>query len=439
MKFRVRLLPSLALLAFGVVLTVGTSQAVARAASPPTSVAKGLSSVQHIVVLMQENRSEDHYFGQLSAQGQPAATPEPANASNPNPTNPSGPPITAFHKTNYCEVADLNHSWNGTHQEWDNGAMDGFTAANVVSADPTGSRTMGYYDKRDLPFYYDMYSKFAIGDHYFASALTQTFPNRFFLLAGTSFGHIRNDLAPPDGFTQRTIFNLLDEASPPISWKIYYSSVPFAYEFSYVRNQHPDHAVPISQYYADAAAGTLPQVAFVDPIFLGPTNVENDEHPSSNIQVGQKFVSDVTHALFTSPNWASSALFLTYDEHGGFYDHVAPPAAPVPDGIAPMLQAGDTPGAFDRYGIRVPVAVISPFAKSHFVSHTVNDHTSILHFIETRFHLPALTNRDGSANPMLEFFDFKGAPFKTPPTLAQAVIDPAQFAACSTAPPNGTP
>src|SRR5205807_9500562 len=162
-------------------------------------------------------------------------------------------------------------------------------------------------------------------------------------------------------------------------------------------------------------------------------------HPSSNSQVGQKFVSDVTHALFTSPNWASSALFLTYDEHGGFYDHVAPPAAPVPDGIAPMLQAGDTPGAFDRYGIRVPVAVISPFAKSHFVSHTVNDHTSILHFIETRFHLPALTNRDGSANPMLEFFDFKGAPFKTPPTLAQAVIDPAQFAAYNSAPPNGTP
>src|SRR5205807_9675401 len=145
---------------------------------------------------------------------------------------------------------------------------DGFTAANVVSADPTGSRTMGYYDKRDLPFYYDLYSKFAIGDHYFASVLSQTFPNRFFLLAGTSFGHIRNDLAPPDGFTQRSIFNLLDEASPPISWKIYYSSVPFAFEFSYVRNQHPDHAVPISQYFADAAAGTLPQVAFVDPIFL---------------------------------------------------------------------------------------------------------------------------------------------------------------------------
>src|SRR2546423_820391 len=137
----------------------------------------------------------------------------------------------------------------------------------------------------------------------------------------------REGLPPPDGFTQKTIFEELDAAG--ISWKIYYSQVPFAYEFSYVRNHPPGNVVPIDQYYADAANGTLPQVAYVDPIFLGPSNVENDEHPPSNVQVGERFVSDVTNALMSSPNWSSSALFLTYDEHGGFYDHVAPPPAPV--------------------------------------------------------------------------------------------------------------
>jgi phospholipase C len=393
----------------------------------------GLKQIQHVVVLMQENRSYDHYLGQLHSQGQPNARPEPANASNPNPLNPLGPPITAFHQPNYCEVADLDHSWNGTHKSWDQGRMDGFTAANAVPQDPTGSRTMGYYDQTDLPFYYGLYNTFATGDHYFASALTQTFPNRFYLLAGTSFGHIRNDFpTAADQFNQRTVFNLLDEAH--VTWKVYFSQVAFALLFSYVRNHAPGNVVqiddPVNGYYADAAAGRLPQVAFVDPIFAGAKNIENDEHPPANVQVGQAFVSKVTKALFQSPNWPSSAFFLTYDEHGGFFDSLPPPPAPLPDAIPPMLQPGDAPGAFDRYGIGVPAVVVSPFSKRHFVSHVVNDHTSILRFIETRYGLPALTNRDAHANPMLEFFNFNQAAFKTPPQLPAAVINPVQFARC---------
>ena len=139
----------------------------------------------------------------------------------------------------------------------------------------------------------------------------------------------------------------------------------------------------MKQYYADAKAGKLPQVAFVESSPLGDVNTESDEHPPANVQVGQKFTHDVIKALIASPNWSSSALFLTYDEHGGFYDHVPPPAAPKPDNIPPMLKPGDTPGAFDRYGIRVPTIVVSPYAKKHYVSHTVYDHTSILRFIET--------------------------------------------------------
>src|SRR5205085_5890856 len=128
---------------------------------------------------------------------------------------------------------DLDHSMNGTHTEWDGGRMDGFTRANANALDPTGSRSMGYYTQLDLPYYYDLYRTFATGNRFFASVLSQTFPNRFFLLAGTSFGHIRNDFPtgdPAGGFSQPTIFELLDAAR--ISWKVYYAQIPFAYEFA---------------------------------------------------------------------------------------------------------------------------------------------------------------------------------------------------------------
>ncbi len=389
--------------------------------------------VDHIVVLMQENRSADTYLGQLNAFGQPAYPAEPTTG-NPDPLNPMGPAIVPFHKTTYCETSDLNHSWNGTHQEWNNGAMDGFTAANATGsanpdpADPSGARSMGYYNQTDLPFYYGLYNTFATNDHYFSSVLTQTFPNRSYLYAGTSFGHIANDFS---GSTQKTVFELLDQGSA--TWKIYADQYPLSYGsllFKYVNDRAAQHVFPMSQYYSDAAAGTLPNVTFVDSKLVDRPRVETDEHPVSNVQVGQKFVADVTNALIASPNWSSSAMFLTYDEHGGFYDHVAPPPAPVPDNIPPNLQPGDTPGAFDRYGIRVPVVVISPFAKSHYVSHVIDDHTSILRFIELRFGLPALTNRDVNADPMLDMFDFSTPHFASPPVLPTAVVDPGQLAAC---------
>ena len=383
--------------------------------------------IDHIVVLMEENRSADTYLGQLSSEGQPSYEAEPTTG-NPDPTNPLNPPIVPFHKTTYCEVADLDHSWSGTHNEVNGGAMDGFTAANAYPGDPTGSRAMGYYDQTDLPFYYGLYNTFATGDRYFCSTLTQTFPNRLYLLAGTSFGHIRNDVY---GSSHDSIFNFLDQYS--VTWRIYAAQYPLAYGvlfFEYVGKREAQHVFPIAQYYADLAAGTLPDVSFVDPEIMDTPTKENDEHPPANVQVGQKFVSDVINGLMSSPEWESSALFFTYDEHGGFYDHVVPPAAPIPDAIPPMLQPGDVPGAFDQYGVRVPAVVVSPYAKSHFVSHVVHDHTSILRFIEYRFGLPALTNRDAAADPMLEFFDFNNPAFISPPSLPAATIDQSQLDAC---------
>jgi phospholipase C len=391
--------------------------------------------IDNVVVLMQENRSFDHYFGQIHFQGQRRVPRVPRQKStNPDPTNPGGPAIARFHQDHYCEVADLDHSWNGTHAEWNGGRMDGFTAANVGPDNPNGSRTIGYYDQTDLPFYYALYADFAMADRFFASALTQTFPNRFYLLAGTSFGHIRNDL-PPSGteFSQRTIFNQLDDAG--ISWKIYYSQIAFGLTFAYVRTQAATHVFPVADYYADAQAGALPQVAFVDPIFLSSANVENDEHPPSNIQIGQQFVSSVVGAFVNGPQWSHGALFLTYDEHGGYFDHVPPPPACVPDAIEPMLEPGDTPGHFDRYGIRVPAVVVSPYARKQYVSHRVYDHTSILRFIQTRFDLPALTRRDANADAMLRMFKFSRPSFPVPPALPPATVDPGQLAACASAPP----
>jgi phospholipase C len=380
--------------------------------------------LDHIVVIMQENRSFDHYFGHLRKKSGP-----PKGSANPDPLG--GAPIAPFHQKAYCEVADLDHSWNGTHHEWDGGAMDGFTAANVDPKDPSGTRTMGYYTAKDLPYYYKLYRTFAMADRYFCSLLSQTFPNRYYLLAATSFGQIQNlfpDFSGP-GYTQRTIFNLLDEASPPVSWKVYYSDLPFAGIFGYVRLNRVANLVQMdpddskNQFLLDAAAGTLPQVSYIDPSFVGET--ENDEHPPTNIQKGQAFVAKVIGAVLANKElWKRTAIILTYDEHGGYWDHVPPPPACAPDDIPPMLNKGDAPGIFDRYGIRVPAVVISPYARKHFVSHRIYDHTSILRFIESRFDLPALTRRDANADPLSDLFDFKKVSFKKPPHLPKAKIQP---------------
>ncbi len=384
-----------------------------------------LSKIKHVVLLMQENRSYDSYFGLLHREGQPASANEP-NRGNPNPI--ANGRIHPFLQTNECEVADLNHEWTGTHNEIDGGRMDGFTAANVDPADPTGSRTMGHYDANVLPFYYKLATQFSIADHYFASVPGPTFPNRFYYLTGTSFGHIKNDFPPAGGFTQKTIFQSLDEAH--VSWKIYLASFQVEQLFSYVQQHAAGHVFTISQYYTDLANNQLPQVSYLESDPFGGVNSESDEHPPANVQVGQKFTHDVIAALAGSSAWSSSAFFLTYDEHGGFYDHVAPPAAVAPDDIPPMLQPGDTQAGFDQYGIRVPTMVISPWAKAHHVSHVTYDHTSILKFLETRFNMPPLTRRDAAADPMLDMFDTSGGPQITHPNLPAAPIDPAGAARC---------
>jgi phospholipase C len=383
----------------------------------------GIDKIDHVVVLMQENRSYDSYFGPLHFQGQPNSAREP-NRPNPNPLG--GPPIHPFLTTTPCTTADLNHSWDGTHDEIDGGRMDGFTAQNTDPTDPTGSRTMSHYDRTTLPFYYGIANEFSIADRYFASVPGPTFPNRFYLLTGTSVGFIDNVTKV---YTQKPIFQSLDEATPPVSWKIYLASLQVELLLKYVQNHSAGHVFPLSQYFTDAAAGNLPQVSFVESDPFGDVNHESDEHPPANVQVGQKFTHDLLSALVASPNWASSAMFLTYDEHGGYYDHVSPPAAVPPDDIPPMVPPGDPFNQFNRYGVRVPALVMSPYSNPHHVSHVVYDHTSILKFIETRFGLPPLTRRDAAADPMLDMFDFHHASVLHP-KIPDSPVDPVGLFAC---------
>lgn len=379
--------------------------------------------VDHVVVLMQENRSFDHYFAKLHPRNREVER-VPAGAANPDPLG--GPPIRPFRSPSLCEVADVDHSWNGTHRAWNGGAMDGFTAENAHPDDLSGSRAMHYLTKKDLPFYYKLYSTFATSDRHFCSVLGPTFPNRHYLLAGTSFGHIRNDL-PGDAtqFAQRTLFEQLDEAG--VGWKLYHSQIPFAFVYAYVRGK-PGNVATVADFMADAAAGTLPAVSFIDPIFLG--GEQNDEHPPTNPQLGQAFVAAVVDAMFSSPQWPRSALFVTYDEHGGYWDHVPPPPACIPDDVPPLLRPGDVDARFDRYGIRVPLVVVSPFARRRHVSHVVSDQTSVLRFIQTRFDLPALTRRDANADPLLGMFDFANPAFLEPPRLPAAKIDTKRAIGC---------
>jgi phospholipase C len=401
-----------------------TSPSSASSASPSTTTTvspkQGLiENIDHLVVEMQENRSYDSYFGQLDPAQQ-------SKTGNPNPKDKTAPAILPFENPRMCETSDVEHGWDAVHDQIDGGKMDNFTATNVDETDPTGARAMANYGPKDLPFYYGIAHTFGIGDRYFASVPGPTYPNRYYLVAGTSFGHIDNTLPPAGGWTQKTIFEELEAAH--ISWKIYSSQVSVtALFFKWVHEHSAGHAVPIAQYYADAAAGTLPQVAFVDPTFIGKVDVEDDEHPPANPQVGQQFSAKIVNALMASPEWSSSAYFQIWDEHGGYFDHVPPPAAPVPDGIAPIGGKG----AFDSYGIRVPLLVVSPWSRPGYVSHVVHDHTSILKTIEDRFGLPPLTHRDAQAAPLTEFFDFSHPTYATPPKLPAATVSAAGAAQCA--------
>jgi phospholipase C len=272
---------------------------------------------------------------------------------------------------------------------------------------------MSFWDKRDVPFTYSLAQLFPIGERHFSSVLGQTVANRYYFFAGTSSGTVNDTVAtapPPEG----TIFDRLD--AHHINWAVYYQDYPtLELVPGSVTPSRVSRIRRFDSFVSDVAAGSLPQFTFVDPDYI----TTSEENPQ-DVQIGERFIAQVVESLIQARTWKHTALFLTYDEHGGYYDHVPPPPAIPPDTVAPILKSGDVPAAFDRYGFRVPMIVISPWAKPRHVSRVVGDHTSITAFIERKWNLPAMTYRDANAQAMTDYFDFRTPAFLEPPMLAKA-------------------
>jgi phospholipase C len=369
------------------------------------------------------------------------------------------PAVSSYHLISQC-IENPSPSWNEGHVDWNltnplsatptrNGYV--YTGAhdarnnNPPFYDINGIRVMGYYDDSALNYYYYMASQFSTSDRWFAPVMTRTSSNRDYLIAATSQGYvypIGTDSKDQKLLTAKPIFEVLQNAG--ISWKIYVNpkNTPCASNptaqcllgYSYIQNfqwghtipqKYPKNLVPISQYFTDVQKGTLPQVAMIEPASsagLDEHGSDSDPYPI-NIQLGAKFVESLINPLMKSVSWKDSAFILTYDEGGGLYDHVAAKPAKSPDGIKPVdLLPGDIcTGAtgptcdFTYTGYRVPLIVISPYAKKHYVNHQIADFTAILKLIETRFNLPALTMRDAAQINMTQFFNFSAPPWMTPP------------------------
>jgi phospholipase C len=375
----------------------------------------GMPEIEHIVVLMMENHSFDNLLGMLPYQVPGRAqvdglTRKHGRLLNVN-RDTTGAPVFAQHADSPCQLDGLpGQDWNRSHVSWNNGRNDGFVRAS-------GPIAMRFWDQSDLPFTYSLVKHFPIGERFFCSALCQTYPNRRFFFTGTASGTIATDVTTFGiPAANGTIFDRLD--AHRISWRVYYDDLPSALIVPNVAKTAARKARfhHFADFLRDAAAGRLPEFTFLDPNY----NTTSEENPQ-DIQVGEQYIAQVVNALMHAPTWKKTALFITYDEHGGYYDHVPPPRAIKPDSILPLTKPGDAPGGYDRYGFRVPLIVVSPWARPAYSSRVTQDLTSITAFIERKWNLPAMTFRDANADPMTDYFDFTTKPaFARPPRLAAA-------------------
>ncbi len=336
------------------------------------------------------------------------------------------------HAPSTCQPGPgVSQNWVSTHLQIDGGKMDGFLFDDNANA-------MHYWDGRDLPFYWSLARTFPLCDRWFASAPAQTYPNRMYLQAATCQSLIATDttkalaLPHPAG---GTIWDKLDAHG--ISWNDYCWDLPDIALFPKTLGANRDKVRTFGQFLADCSSGALPSVSIVSP----GVNAYSEENPS-DIQLGEAYTASIVNAVMGGPAWPKTVLLFMYDEHGGYYDHVAPPAAVPPDDIPPdVAPAPNAPAAWNQYGLRVPAFVISPFARRDYVSHVLHDHTSVLRFIETKFNLGALTRRDANADNLLDCLDFhRPSAFLEPPTLAAPGL-PATGSTCEpqTPPPPTSP
>jgi len=407
--------------------------------SLPLGQFTGAFPFDHIVLVMQENHSFDNYLGMLPQSGQPKADGFTFNKKGePINWNPlENERMYVYHQSGAIGAQNSgSQSWDDSHKQIAGGTMSGFAG--------TGPGSMGYYNEDDLPFYYSLANTFTLANRWFCSAPAQTYPNRRFLMAGTASGVVSTNtnnvtVKPANG----TIWDRLSKYN--ISWTNYFSDAPTTAIIVDTILDYPEHLSPIASFFADAALGTLPSVSLVDcnmgaiqgeipgvirklpapiPTFAATpdtiidTTCQSEENPE-NVQLGEQFVASIVNAVMSGPAWHRTLLVWFYDEHGGYFDHVTPPAALLPDLTKPDITATDEQGTYNQYGIRIPAVVVSPYARKHDVTNVVHDHTSVLATIEQQWNLPALTFRDANAANLIDFLDTSVMSFSEPPTLAK--------------------
>ena len=389
----------------------------------------GLQGIKHIIVMLQENRSFDSYFSKLGdyATANGIANYQINAGYDPNVILPlfGGGTGHLFHEPT-VRTDNLSPAWNESHFDIDQQTdgtfrMDRFALTSHSVSSPTdtkGLRALGQYDQTDLPYYYELATQFATSDSFHSSLLANTIPNRQYMFCATSQGRIFPSPQGAPKWICPTIFSSLQNAG--VRWFYYDKDGIVLAGFADWDNPAIQQKTgPIQGYFDILARPTadddLPSFVWID---AGSGGSGLDEHPENNIQKGSAYVKTIIDALMNSPAWHDSIFILAYDEGGGLYDHVPPFTVVPPDNIPPQLGPNDLPGDFTLSGFRVPLMVISPFVKPHFVSHTNRELTSILKLVETRFNLPPLSARDAAADDMTEFFDFINPPaFLTPPPL----------------------
>jgi len=351
----------------------------------------GRSGIEHVVIVTLENRSFDHFLGWLpGADGQQQGLVFTDRDGNPHATYPLAPDYQG------CGHPNPDHSYSGGRQAYHGGACDGWLQAGA-----NDTYAIGYYTRDDLAFLGQAADAWTVCDRYFAAIMAETFPNRLYLHAGQT-----DRLGDSVGLCSLpTIWDLL--AAHHVSAAYYFSDLPVLGLWGL---KYASICRPRALFFADCALGRLPAVSYLDPGFLGESaGLSYDDHPPADIRNGEAFLGRVYHALTTSPSWSSTLLVITFDEWGGFFDHVPPTAGPIPDADR---QAGNADGL---RGFRVPCLLISPFARRGVVSSTLFDHTSILRLIEWRWGLPSLTVRDAAATNLAEALDFEHHDLSVPP------------------------
>ncbi len=359
------------------------------------SVPANQAPIDHVVVVMMENRSFDHYLGYLATDstflsnglsrwgsdfhvdGLQHQTFPDANG-NPVSTAHLSEQIGQTNPWRGCGFHDPGHGWTAGRAERDGGFL--------APASGNDQFALGYYNAGDLPFTEQFARNGTVFDHYHASVLGPTHPNRKYLHSAQSGGGKTNAFpTDPNGFSWPLIWDKLAAANVPARY--YYSDLPFLGLWG---QRGLNYSSPIAQYYENCAAGTLPNVTMVDPYFFGANQC--DDHPLADVRAGQRFLRDVFKAFVGSPHWQHGAFIVTYDEWGGFFDHVAP--THFPDDRPSANDADD----FTQAGFRVPTMMASPYAKSGFVDHRDYDHSSILRFLEWRFLGAPTESPFGSSN-----------------------------------------